>query len=59
MYTNWEPDIVPLIALQTIGFLYVAYLSIIQSKNSKNQTGLYLSTTEYSLEGVRPNDTLT
>ncbi|MDP9304878.1 MAG: glycosyl transferase, partial [Thermoproteota archaeon] len=53
-----NPIFVPLIALQTIGFLYVAYLSIIQSKNSKNQTGLYLSTTEYSLEGVRPNDTL-
>jgi len=44
--------------VQTIGFLYVAYLSIIQTKNSKNQTGLYLSTTEYSLEGVRPNDKL-
>ena len=54
-----NPILVPLIALQTIGFLYVAYLSIIQSKNSKNQTGLYLGTTEYSLEGVRPNDKLT
>ena len=53
-----NPILVPLIALQTIGFLYVAYLSIIQSKNSKNQTGLNLNTTEYSLEGVRPNDTL-
>lgn len=53
-----NPILVPLIALQTIGFLYVAYLSIIQSKNSKNQTGLNLNTAEYSLEGVRPNDTL-
>jgi hypothetical protein len=53
-----NPIFVPLIALQTIGFIYVAYLSIIQSKNNKNQTGLYLSTTEFSLEGARPNDTL-
>jgi hypothetical protein len=53
-----NPILVPLIALQTIGFIYVAYLSIIQSKNNKNQTGLYLSTTEFSLEGARPNDTL-
>jgi cellulose synthase/poly-beta-1,6-N-acetylglucosamine synthase-like glycosyltransferase len=45
------PILVPLIALQTIGFIYVAYLSIIQSKNNKNKTSLYIRpSTKYNLQ---------
>jgi len=45
------PILVPLIALQTIGFIYVAYLSIIQSKNNKNKTSPYLRpSTKYNLQ---------
>jgi hypothetical protein len=45
------PILVPLMALQTIGFIYVAYLSIIQSKNNKNKTSLYLRpSTKYNLQ---------
>jgi cellulose synthase/poly-beta-1,6-N-acetylglucosamine synthase-like glycosyltransferase len=55
-----NPIFVPLIALQTIGFIYVAYLSIIQSKNSNNETSLYLGpSTKYSMQDVRANDPLT
>jgi cellulose synthase/poly-beta-1,6-N-acetylglucosamine synthase-like glycosyltransferase len=55
-----NPIFVPLISIQTIGFIYVAYLSIIQSRNIKNKTSLYLGpSTEYNLQGVRPNDPLT
>ncbi len=55
-----NPIFVPLIALQTIGFIYVAYLSIIQSKNSNNETSLYLGpSTKYSLQDVKANDPLT
>ena len=51
---------VPLIALQTIGFIYVAYLSIIQSRNNRNMTSLYLKpSTEYNLQDIRANDPLT
>jgi cellulose synthase/poly-beta-1,6-N-acetylglucosamine synthase-like glycosyltransferase len=46
-----NPILVPLIAIQTIGFIYVSCLSIIQSKNNKNQTSLYLRpSTKYSLQ---------
>jgi cellulose synthase/poly-beta-1,6-N-acetylglucosamine synthase-like glycosyltransferase len=52
-----NPIFVPLIALQTIGFFYVAYLSIIQSRNNKNETNMYLtSSTELSLQDVTAND---
>lgn len=52
-----NPIFVPLIALQTIGFFYVAYLSIIQSKNNKGTTNMYLSSqTEFNLQDVRAND---
>jgi len=45
------PILVPLMALQTIGFIYVAYLSIIQSKNNKNKTSPYLRpSTKYNLQ---------
>jgi len=55
-----NPIFVPLIALQTIGFIYVAYLSIIQSKNSNNKASLYLGpSTKYSLQDVKANDPLT
>jgi cellulose synthase/poly-beta-1,6-N-acetylglucosamine synthase-like glycosyltransferase len=55
-----NPLLVPLIALQTIGFIYVAYLSIIQSRSIKNKTSLYLGpSTEYNLQDVRANDPLT
>ncbi|MGB7936216.1 MAG: cellulose synthase family protein [Nitrososphaeraceae archaeon] len=55
-----NPIFVPLISIQTIGFIYVAYLSIIQSRNIKNKTSLYLgSSTEYNLQDVRANDPLT
>jgi hypothetical protein len=57
-----NPIFVPLIALQTIGFIYVAYLSIIQSRNNKNKTSLFLTpATEYNLQDVdvRANDQLT
>jgi hypothetical protein len=55
-----NPIFVPLIALQTIGFIYVAYLSIIQSKNNDKETSLYLGpSTKYSLHDVRANDSLT
>jgi len=55
-----NPIFVPLIALQTIGFIYVAYLSIIQSKNSNNETSLYLGpSTKYSLQDATANDPLT
>ena len=55
-----NPIFVPLISLQTIGFIYVAYLSIIQSRNIKNKTSLYLGpSTEYNLQDVRANDPLT
>jgi cellulose synthase/poly-beta-1,6-N-acetylglucosamine synthase-like glycosyltransferase len=55
-----NPIFVPLIALQTIGFIYVAYLSIIQSKNSNNDTSLYLGpSTKYSLQDATANDPLT
>jgi hypothetical protein len=55
-----NPIFVPLISIQTIGFIYVAYLSIIQSRIIKNKTSLYLgSSTEYNLQDVRANDPLT
>jgi len=55
-----NPIFVPLIALQTIGFIYVAYLSIIQSKNSNNETSLYLGpSTKYSFQDATANDALT
>ena len=55
-----NPIFVPLIALQTIGFFYVAYLSIIQSRNNKNAVNMYLrSSTELNLQDVRANDALT
>ena len=55
-----NPIFVPLIALQTIGFIYVAYLSIIQSKNNDKETSLYLGpSTKYSLQDVKANDPLT
>jgi hypothetical protein len=58
--SSGNPILVPLIALQTIGFIYVAYLSIIQSRNIKNKTSLYLGpSTEYNLQDVRANDPLT
>jgi cellulose synthase/poly-beta-1,6-N-acetylglucosamine synthase-like glycosyltransferase len=48
------PILVPLIALQTIGFIYVAYLSIIQSKNNKNKTSLYIRpSTKYNLQKMK------
>jgi hypothetical protein len=55
-----NPIFIPLIAIQTIGFFYVAYLSIIQSKNNKNTADMYLrSPTEIKLQDVRANDTTT
>jgi cellulose synthase/poly-beta-1,6-N-acetylglucosamine synthase-like glycosyltransferase len=46
-----NPIFVPLIALQTIGFIYVAFLSIIQSNNNKNKTSLYLGlSTKYNMQ---------
>ena len=55
-----NPIFVPLISIQTIGFIYVAYLSIIQSRNIKDKTSLYLGPpTEYNLQDVRANDPLT
>lgn len=55
-----NPIFIPLIAIQTIGFFYVAYLSIIQSKNNKNTANMYLrSPTEIKLQDVRANDTTT
>ena len=55
-----NPIFIPLIAIQTIGFFYVAYLSIIQSKNNKNTADMYLrSPTEVKLQDVRANDTTT
>jgi cellulose synthase/poly-beta-1,6-N-acetylglucosamine synthase-like glycosyltransferase len=46
-----NPILVPLIAIQTIGFIYVAYLSLIQSKNNKNRTSPFLETsTKYTLQ---------
>jgi cellulose synthase/poly-beta-1,6-N-acetylglucosamine synthase-like glycosyltransferase len=55
-----NPIFVPLIALQTIGFFYVAYLSIIQSRNNKNAANMYLtSSTELSLQDVTANDPVT
>jgi cellulose synthase/poly-beta-1,6-N-acetylglucosamine synthase-like glycosyltransferase len=55
-----NPIFVPLIALQTIGFFYVAYLSIIQSRNNKNAANMYLrSSTELNLQDVRANDPVT
>lgn len=55
-----NPIFVPLIALQTIGFFYVAYLSIIQSKNKKSTANMYLSSqTGLKLQDVRANDRMT
>lgn len=55
-----NPIFVPLMSIQTIGFIYVAYLSIIQSRNIKNKTSPYLGpSTEYNLQDVRANDPLT
>jgi hypothetical protein len=55
-----NPIFVPLIALQTIGFIYVAYLSIVQSRNNTNNTGLYLGpSAKIGLQDVRANDPLT
>ncbi|RPI84635.1 MAG: hypothetical protein EHM34_03285 [Nitrosopumilales archaeon] len=55
-----NPIFIPLIAIQTIGFFYVAYLSIIQSKNNKNTADMYLrSPAEIKLQDVRANDTTT
>lgn len=55
-----NPILVPLISIQTIGFIYVAYLSIIQSRNINDKTSLYLGpSTEYNLQDVRANDPLT
>jgi len=55
-----NPIFVPLIALQTIGFIYVAYLSIVQSRNKPDNTGLYLGpSTKIGLQDVRANDPLT
>jgi hypothetical protein len=46
-----NPILVPLIAIQTIGFIFVAFLSIIQSKNYKNKTSPFLETSaKYSLQ---------
>jgi cellulose synthase/poly-beta-1,6-N-acetylglucosamine synthase-like glycosyltransferase len=46
-----NPILVPLIAIQTIGFIYVSCLSIIQSKINENKTSLYLRpSTKYSLQ---------
>ena len=54
-----NPIFVPLIALQTIGFIYVAYLSIVQSRNNKNKTGIYLGpSAKFGLQDVRANDPL-
>jgi len=54
-----NPIFVPLIALQTIGFIYVAYLSIVQSRNNKNKTGIYLGpSSKFGLQDVRANDPL-
>ena len=53
-----NPIFVPLIALQTIGFIYVAYLSIIQSKNGNNQ-GFYLGSTEgFGIQNISAKDPL-
>jgi cellulose synthase/poly-beta-1,6-N-acetylglucosamine synthase-like glycosyltransferase len=55
-----NPIFIPLIALQTIGFFYVAYLSIIQSKNNKNTANMYLrSPAEVKIQDVKANDTMT
>ena len=55
-----NPIFIPLIAIQTIGFFYVAYLSIIQSKNNKNTANMYLrSPAEVKIQDVRANDTTT
>ncbi|HXV89390.1 MAG TPA: cellulose synthase family protein [Nitrososphaeraceae archaeon] len=55
-----NPIFVPLMSIQTIGFIYVAYLSIIQSRNINDKTSLYLGpSTEYNLQDVRANDPLT
>ena len=55
-----NPILVPLISIQTIGFIYVAYLSIIQSRNINDKTSLYLGpSTENNLQDVRANDPLT
>jgi hypothetical protein len=52
-----NPIFVPLIALQTIGFIYVTYLSIVQSRNNKNKNSLYMGPlARYTLQDVRPND---
>ncbi len=50
-FLSGYPILVPLMTLQTIGFIYVAYLSIIQSKNNKNKTSPYLRpSTKYNLQ---------
>ncbi len=55
-----NPIFVPLIALQTIGFIYVAYLSIIQSNNTKNKTNLYLGpSTKYNIQKMKTSRTKT
>jgi cellulose synthase/poly-beta-1,6-N-acetylglucosamine synthase-like glycosyltransferase len=55
-----NPIFIPLIALQTIGFFYVAYLSIIQSKNNKNTANMYLrSPAEVKIQDVKANDAMT
>ena len=55
-----NPIFVPLIALQTIGFIYVACLSIIQSRNNTDAANMYLtSSTELSLQDVTANDPVT
>jgi cellulose synthase/poly-beta-1,6-N-acetylglucosamine synthase-like glycosyltransferase len=55
-----NPIFVPLIALQTIGFTYVAYLSLIQSKNNKGKTSLFLGpSNKFTLQDARANDPLT
>jgi hypothetical protein len=55
-----NPIFVPLIAIQTIGFIYVAYLSIVQSRNKANNTSLYLGPpAKIGLQDVRANDPLT
>lgn len=54
-----NPIFVPLIALQTIGFFYVAYLSLIQSKSNNTNNIYSKSLTEFNFEGVRTNDPVT
>lgn len=54
-----NPIFVPLIALQTIGFFYVAYLSLIQSKSNNTDNIYSKSLTEFNFEGVRTNDPVT